>query len=209
MRRGELAGLRWSDWNQTTHSISVARARQSVGGRSTEVPARRRTVDDASTSTRTPKPSSPSGGAARNAYGHPVGLNDPIFTNPQGAPVHPETMSQLFTRQLARIDLPTIRFHDLRHTHASLLAASSTPIKVVSERLGHAHPGFTMATYQHVMPGMGASAAHTFAQMLTTQRDITERLPTSTPSRPAAGRRLPVRIRKRPGSRNVAPTAGR
>ncbi len=88
--------------------------------------------------------------------------------------MHPESISQLFTRQLARIDLPTIRFHDLRHTHASLLAASSTPIKVVSERLGHAHPGFTMATYQHVMPGMGASAAHTFAQMLTTQRDITE-----------------------------------
>lgn len=102
----------------------------------------------------------------------------------------------------------TIRFHDLRHTHASLLAASSTPIKVVSERLGHAHPGFTMATYQHVMPGMGASAAHTFGLMLSTQHDITEGS-RQHPSPPTAGRHLPVRIRKRPGSRIVAQTAGR
>ena len=45
-----------------------------------------------------------------------------------------------------------IRFHDLRHTHASLLVAAGVPIKVVSERLGHAHPGFTMHTYQHLLP---------------------------------------------------------
>ena len=208
MRRGELAGLRWSDWNQTTHSISVARARQSVGGRSTEVPCKtknsRRCIDlDPHTETILAV-----WRRRQERDGHPVGLNDAIFTNTQGAPVHPESISQLFTRQLARIDLPTIRFHDLRHTHASLLAASSTPIKVVSERLGHAHPGFTMATYQHVMPGMGASAAHTFAQMLTTQRDSPQsRWQHASP--PTAGRRLPVRIRKRPGSRIVAPAAGR
>ncbi len=208
MRRGELAGLRWSDWNQTTHSTSVARARQSVGGRSTEVPCKtrnsRRCIDlDPHTETILTR-----WRQRQQRDGHPVGLNDAIFTNSQGAPVRPESISQLFTRQLARIDLPTIRFHDLRHTHASLLAASSTPIKVVSERLGHAHPGFTMATYQHVMPGMGASAAHTFGQMLTTQRDITKGS-RQHPSPPMAGRRLPVRIRKRPGSRIVAQTAGR
>ena len=47
----------------------------------------------------------------------------------------------------------------LDHTHASLLVKAGVPIKVVSERLGHAHPGFTMATYQHVLPGMQADAA--------------------------------------------------
>jgi len=40
------------------------------------------------------------------------------------------------------------------------------PIKIVSERLGHAHPGFTMHTYQHVLPGMGASAAQQLAQLV-------------------------------------------
>lgn len=51
------------------------------------------------------------------------------------------------------------RLHDLRHTHATLLLKAGVPIKVVSERLGHATPGFTMATYQHVLPGMQAEAA--------------------------------------------------
>ena len=45
------------------------------------------------------------------------------------------------------------------------------PVKVVSERLGHAHPGFTMATYQYLLPGMGAAAATHFQDMLATTRD--------------------------------------
>ena len=59
-----------------------------------------------------------------------------------------------------------LRFHDLRHTHATLLLKAGTPVKVVSERLGHSTPGFTMATYQHVIPGMQHEAALTFAQLL-------------------------------------------
>ena len=67
--------------------------------------------------------------------------------------------------------MPAIRFHDLRHTHATLLIAAGVPVKVVSERLGHANPGFTMATYQHVLPGMGADAANRFAAPIATHRD--------------------------------------
>jgi hypothetical protein len=52
-----------------------------------------------------------------------------------------------------RSPVPAIRFHDLRHTHATLLIAAGVAVKVVSERVGHSHPGFTMKTYQHVMPG--------------------------------------------------------
>lgn len=59
-----------------------------------------------------------------------------------------------------------IRFHDLRHTHASLLLRDRVPIKVVSERLGHANPAFTMTTYQHVIPGMQEDAAASFGQLL-------------------------------------------
>ena len=91
-----------------------------------------------------------------------------MFTNEHGEPVNPESISQLFDRKTLSSGLPKIRLHDLRHTHASLLVAAGEPIKVVSERLGHAHPGFTMATYQHLLPGMGAAAATNFAALITT-----------------------------------------
>lgn len=67
---------------------------------------------------------------------------------------------------VARSGLPVIRLHDLRHSHASLLLKSRVPVKVVSERLGHATPAFTMTVYQHVLPGMQAEAATTFGDLL-------------------------------------------
>ena len=84
--------------------------------------------------------------------------------------LHPESLYQLFSRQVRRLDLPRICFHGLRHTHATLLVADGTSIKVVSERLGHANPGFTMATYQHVLPGMGSDAAKRFGQLVAAAR---------------------------------------
>jgi integrase len=50
---------------------------------------------------------------------------------------YPHAASQAFTRAVVAVDVPDIRFHDLRHTHASLLLRQREPIKVVSERLGH------------------------------------------------------------------------
>ena len=89
-----------------------------------------------------------------------------MFLNTHHEAPSPESFSQLFTRSSVEAGLPRIRFHDLRHTHASLLVAAGVPIKVVAERLGHAHPGFTMHTYQHLLPGMGASAASQFAALI-------------------------------------------
>lgn len=88
------------------------------------------------------------------------------FCNTAGRFLNPESVSQLFDRSVRRTRLPRIRFHDLRHTHASLLVAAGVPIKVVSERLGHAHPAFTMHTYQHLLPGMSAAAAEQFAALV-------------------------------------------
>jgi integrase len=56
-------------------------------------------------------------------------------------------------------DLPTIRFHDLRHTHATLMLGAGVHPKVVQERLGHTSIQITLDTYSHVMPGMQADAA--------------------------------------------------
>jgi integrase len=68
------------------------------------------------------------------------------------------------------MDLPRIRLHDLRHTHATLLLKEGVPPKVVSERLGHSSVAFTMQVYQHVLPGMQADAAATFGELVFGQR---------------------------------------
>ena len=62
-----------------------------------------------------------------------------MFCNTSGRFLNPESSAQLFDRIVQRSDLARIRFHDLRHTHASLLVADGVAIEVVSERLGHAH----------------------------------------------------------------------
>jgi integrase len=99
-----------------------------------------------------------------------------VFARPDGAPTHPQLLSEAFQKRVHRSGLPRVRFQDLRHTHATLLLKAGVPIKVVSERLGHSTPGFTMATYQHVIPGMQQQAAQTFADILQARAD----LPTST-----------------------------
>jgi integrase len=72
-----------------------------------------------------------------------------------------------FDRLVARTGLPRIRFHDVRHTHASLLLKAGVPVKVVSERLGHATPSCTLDVYGWVLPGMQAEAAAVFSRLLT------------------------------------------
>jgi len=90
-----------------------------------------------------------------------------VFASPTGTPIHPDAFSKTFERIVAVAGVPRMRLHDLRHTHASLPLKERVPIRVVSERLGHATPGVTMATYQHVLPGMQADAARIFASLLS------------------------------------------
>jgi integrase len=89
-----------------------------------------------------------------------------VFTRPDGTPIHPERLSRTFDQLVAKHKLRKIRLHDLRHTHASLLLKDGVPIKVVSERLGHASATFTLNTYQWLLPGMQAQAAAAFQRIL-------------------------------------------
>ncbi len=93
-----------------------------------------------------------------------------VFAKPDGSPLHPDYMSQTFERVLKKMDLPRIRLHDLRHTHATLMLKEGVPVKVVSERLGHSSVAFTMQVYQHVLPGMQADAASRFGEAVFGER---------------------------------------
>lgn len=169
MRRGEIVGLKWSDLDRATSRVSISRTLQNVGGRPVEFGVKtrtsRRTVDlDHHTMRQLER-----WRRRLRREGLPHARDDWMFCNASGRFLNPESVSQLFDRIVRRAALPRIRFHDLRHTHASLLVAAGVPIKVVSERLGHAHPAFTMHTYQHLLPGMSAAAAEQFAALLASE----------------------------------------
>jgi len=96
-----------------------------------------------------------------------------VFGDVFGTYQHPERFSRRFglaigrcRRELGEDVLPVIRLHDLRHTHATLLLQAGTPVKVVSERLGHANAMITRTVYAHVMPGMQRQAADAFGALL-------------------------------------------
>jgi integrase len=76
-----------------------------------------------------------------------------------GQPLMPQSLTHEFSRFIASNTLPRIRFHDLRHTHATQLLASGVHPKIAQERLGHANIGTTLDLYSHVMPGMQNDAA--------------------------------------------------
>ena len=89
-----------------------------------------------------------------------------MFCQPDGTPIHPDSLSGLFERLANRAGLPRIRFHDLRHTHASLALAAGVHPKVVSERLGHADIALTLNTYSHAIPALQESAATVVADLV-------------------------------------------
>jgi integrase len=60
----------------------------------------------------------------------------------------------------------TIRFHDLRHTHATLLLKAGVPVHVVAQRLGHSSPALTLSIYSHVLPRQQSAAAAAFARLV-------------------------------------------
>jgi len=82
-----------------------------------------------------------------------------IFTTPFGTAVDPRGASREFHAMLEKAKLPSVRFHDLRHTAATLLLAQGVDARTIMETLGHSQISLTMNTYSHVLPALQREAA--------------------------------------------------
>ena len=88
-----------------------------------------------------------------------LGADSFVVAQVDGAPLQPRSVTHEWMRIIQRTSLPRIRFHDLRHSHATQMLAAGVHPKIASERLGHSTIGVTLDLYSHVMPGMQADAA--------------------------------------------------
>lgn len=99
------------------------------------------------------------GGSAKLLAGPGSIESDLVFTQPDGSPVDPTAIVNVFDRCVARIAVPRIRFHNLRHNHvAHLIAAGELPL-LIARRLGHASAAFTQDRYGHLFENAGSDAA--------------------------------------------------
>lgn len=162
LRRGELLGLKWGDLDLRKGLLYVRRSRGAVKDgdhnitREAPVKTRhsRRVVDLSPVLIERLK-------ALRQEHFqrtkvialHATDEPDYVFCSRAGKLYHPNHMVQrAFKRHLKAAGLPEIRFHDLRHTHASLLVHAGVHPKAIQARMGHANIQTTLNTYGHLMP---------------------------------------------------------
>ncbi|MFP6652986.1 MAG: tyrosine-type recombinase/integrase, partial [Dehalococcoidia bacterium] len=89
------------------------------------------------------------------------------FTQIDGRPIDPDTLSHDFQKIVRTADLPHLTLQGLRHAHATFLLQKGMHAKIVSERLGHSNISVTMDIYSHVLPDMQEAAAQAIDEVLS------------------------------------------
>ncbi len=170
LRQAELLGLRWRDIDLEGQSLSVSQVLYKRGGvcifKEPKTKGSSRRVD------MTPKL-----GLFLKQYKAQrevlyleqdkiLGLDDLVFASDKGKPLDPCTVTHNFARIVRRAGLGRVRFHDLRHSFASIMLMKGAPAKVISECLGHASVAFTMDVYSHLLQGMQRDAMNLLDEAL-------------------------------------------
>jgi integrase len=161
LRRGEIAALRWRNVDLAVGQLSVVQsAEQTQAGVRYKAPknGRGRTVALSATLVTELKAHRIQQAQELLKVGKRLSDDDFVVTQADGSPLQPHSLGQEWVRFLTNSTLPRIRFHDLRHAHATHLLASGVHPKVASERLGHGTVAITLDLYSHVLPNMQADA---------------------------------------------------
>ena len=171
MRRSELLALRWSDVDLDFATISVSRTLhrlrdKSIIFRQTKTAKARRMIALTPSAVHMLREHKKAQEGIRILSETTLEPDDLIFSSHEGEPLQPDTVTHAWIKLVRRNGLKGIRFHDNRHSHASLLLKEGIHPKVVQERLGHASIQTTLDTYSHVAPGLQQAAAERLDQRL-------------------------------------------
>lgn len=147
LRLGELLALRYEDFNFENSTLSVRRTLQRVAGK---------TVIGEPKSEKSRRLVSIPSFALEALERKSTGL---VFKTSNDTPFSPRNIQRHFANTLVKLGLPKIRFHDLRHTYASLMLSANVHPKTVQEALGHSSISLTLDTYSHLLPSLQKEAS--------------------------------------------------
>ena len=159
LRRGELLGLKWTDVDLDRGVLKIQRAISRQNGKVVEAPLKTKNAY------RT-LPMSADAIDVLMQQRRKTGNSEWVFPSPTGGPMSPDSVLHMLQRVLKRAGLPRIRFHDLRHTFATMALQNGVDMKTVSSMLGHYSAGFTLDTYAHVTTDAQLKAAQTMGNIL-------------------------------------------
>ncbi|MGO4617918.1 site-specific integrase [Nocardia sp. 2YAB30] len=176
LRRGEIAGLRWSDVDLIKGTLTIVNTRIQVDGeiieKETKTAKSRRTLPLTPVITEALKRASVRQAAERLALGESYGEGAYVVCDEAGESLHPDKLSRSWHVVCDAAGVQSIRLHDARHTCGTLMHLQGVPIATVSAWLGHCDAAFTLRTYAHNQADALTAAAQTLNAVVT-GRDTT------------------------------------
>lgn len=170
LRRGELLGLRWADVDLDAGRLRVARTLQRVNGeialKEPKTERSRRTLSLGPAAVAALRAHRDRQAWERKAAGDRWRDSGMVFTTTIGTTIDPDRLNKHYKALLARAGLREQRFHDLRHTAATLMLRDGLPVHEVSAVLGHSQTSTTLNVYAHVLPGAHVRAAAAMDRLL-------------------------------------------
>ncbi|MFA1821217.1 tyrosine-type recombinase/integrase [Virgibacillus oceani] len=163
MRRGEILGLKWSDIDYAQKKIRVQRSYSKSGFTKGKTDSARRVIDVDDDTITALKERHKIVKENKMRCGEDYEDNNLVVCRADGRPVDVRNVNRRFTKLRERHKMPEIRFHDMRHTHATIMLGMGTPVKIVSERMGHHKVEITLNTYAHLLPSMQLEAIQSFS----------------------------------------------
>ncbi|MBO0997210.1 site-specific integrase [Bacillus sp. SD075] len=174
LRKGEILGLLWKNVDLEKQVLYVNQTLETDGktfktGAKTKSGVRSVTISPSTKEVLLKHKEQQN--AEREYFASEYGDLDLVICAENGAPYHPRNLTRTFNILTKKAELPHIRFHDLRHTHAALMIAQNEPMKLIAERLGHSKITTTMDTYGHLFPNMQRDASNRLDQTIFGELD--------------------------------------
>jgi integrase len=168
-RRGEALALRWDDLDLANGSVTIRRSLSDTkAGLTFKAPKndKTRSVSIAPELIAVLTEHRKAQAKERSAMGTAYRNDDLVFSRADGSPIRPWNFGAAFPDLVKRAGVSKVRLHDLRHTHASLMAMAGQPLDVISKRLGHSNIAITAERYLSVYTSRDEAASEAFATLL-------------------------------------------